>query len=174
MSATPTRSRPGAFAVASLCGWLYLALLGSFVTWTAVSVTLLGWRPVVVTSGSMTPSIHVGDVLLVEAPPDDVAPGAVIVFRDAQRRADLTAHRVVGGDASSGYRTKGDANTGADAGTVPAAEVVGVGRLVIPALGLPAVWAREHRFGPVFGFCMLTVAALACALRPSVERGATA
>jgi signal peptidase I len=112
--------------------------------WAAAPVVLLGWNPVVVTSGSMSPRIQTGDVVIVE--PGDgtgLRPGAVILY-DAGANG-LVTHRIVGIDPEGGYLTQGDANLVADAAAVRPEQVVGAGRLLVPKVGLPSVWLDEGR-----------------------------
>jgi signal peptidase I len=108
-----------------------------------VAILVPGWRPVTIVSGSMEPSIARGDVLLVTEPPEDLlGPGTVVVFEDPARDG-LVTHRVVRVDENGNYVTKGDANEGADSTPVPPDQVVGVGRVLVPLAGYPAVWAGE-------------------------------
>jgi signal peptidase I len=131
-----------------------LCTLVALVGWLVVGV-LLGLSPVVVSSGSMSPLLRTGDVLLNGAPGTEVlGPGTVVTFdagASPQAMADdgaspsdarLVSHRVVA-SGPGGYTTRGDANHAADRQPVPHGAVVGVGRVLVPFVGLPAVWARQ-------------------------------
>jgi len=50
--------------VASLICWFYLSIVACLVVWVFVVRLLVGWTPMVVTSGSMQPSINPGDIVL--------------------------------------------------------------------------------------------------------------
>src|SRR5437867_6489971 len=69
-----------------------------------------GFRPVVVYSGSMEPTLPVGSLLALEpAPSASIRVGDVITFRDPYDRDRLVTHRVVGIAKRRGvrvYRTR--------------------------------------------------------------------
>jgi signal peptidase len=103
-----------------------------------VASWLAGWHLQVVESGSMTPGIPVGSIV-VAAPvdPADVEVGNVVVFEDPESKRQVT-HRVVTVlHQKDGlyFETKGDANRRADRAPVPAGNVRGVLRWHIPLLG---------------------------------------
>ena len=79
----------------------------------AVLPTLLGWGSFVVRSGSMEPSISVGDVALtrdIEAS-DKLPLGRVMVFENPARDdGELLIHRVVERRDDGLFTTAGDAN----------------------------------------------------------------
>jgi signal peptidase len=92
-----------------------------------------------VVSGSMEPTIHVGDVVLVtDTQAATIEVDDVIVF-DRDRSDDVrTTHRVVDvveRDDGLFFRTKGDANEDPDAALVPASALVGVVLVSIPYVG---------------------------------------
>ncbi len=142
---TVPAERSGSFAEARF----YFGLAGLFISLTVVWLTLwailpavgLGWSSVVITSGSMTPSVAAGDVI-VAAPHDGhgLGPGTVVVFRDAGRPG-LVTHRIVAVNEEGTYQTKGDANRIGDSTPLTPQQVVGVGRIMVPLVGLPALWA---------------------------------
>jgi signal peptidase len=82
----------------------------------------------VVLSGSMAPTIGVGDVILVDSvDPAAIDEGDIVTFRteDAQRP---TTHRVIGIDNQDGqpsFQTKGDANEDADPARINAGAIEG-------------------------------------------------
>ena len=126
-----------------LASWVYLAISVFLVTWILLSVLLVGLRPIVVSSGSMSPGLRPGDVLLVADPTDLVAPGTIITFEDPDSTESIT-HRVVE-ITEAGYVTRGDANPSVDAAAVSPEEVTGIGRLWwFPSPGyLPCGCLRE-------------------------------
>lgn len=131
-------------------------LLCTLGAWAIVVPALTGLEAVAVTSGSMHPSIEVGDVVLLDtgAPP---APGRIATFRHPRAPDELVTHRLDGVQDGS-WRTRGDANGSADPWLVGNEDLVGVGRLAVPLVGLPAVWARTGRID------LLVLAALAVGL----------
>lgn len=120
----------------------------------------------VVLSGSMSPTIHAGDVVVArhvetaEIEAGDVAEetsagsqtgvqsGDVIVFeRESGAHPDRTTHRVVNvvhRDGGVFFRTKGDANENADAKLVPADDVLGRVWFHVPYVGRLLLFARSR------------------------------
>src|SRR5882672_7007676 len=81
-----------------------------------------GYKPVVVYSGSMTPTIAVGG-LAVDRPihAKDVRVGDVITFTDPYEQSRMVTHRVIAIIPTAhglAYRTKGDANPSRDPWTI--------------------------------------------------------
>ena len=136
-----------------LASWVYIAIAGFLAIWVGLAMLLVGLRPVVVTSGSMSPALRPGDVVLVADHVDEVALGSIVTFDVGQ---GSVTHRVVE-LTDAGYRTKGDSNPAVDASTVSSAEVTGVGRLVVPFVGLPAMWLRVGNWGSFLLWAMVTV-----------------
>ena len=102
----------------------------------------------VVVSGSMAPSLHTGDLVVVEPDrPDAYRPGDVITFREAAR--GRITHRVVARTPSGDYVTRGDANRVADTDPVPPTAVEGRVRWVVPQAGRPLLWADQGAGGLV-------------------------
>lgn len=113
--------------------WLALAAL--------VPTLLWGWQPLVITSGSMGPLVRPGDIVLAVGADHPVGAGTVITYEDPIRPGVLTTHRIVEVDPDGNYRTRGDANSALDSTPVPPDRVVGRGRLLVPMIGLPLLWA---------------------------------
>ncbi len=105
---------------------LSIALLGSF---------LLGVRFLAVSSGSMTPSINVGDVVVsIPVSPSELKTGDVIVFSGG---SSLIVHRIVEPSGNNCFVTKGDANDSPDPLWACGSSIVGKVVAVIPLIGLP-------------------------------------
>lgn len=89
----------------------------------------IGYKPLIVLSGSMEPTILTGDLILVkEADAEDIAQNDIIAFRNDANTETVVTHRVTevlteNGEVS--FLTKGDANTGADASQVKAENLEG-------------------------------------------------
>lgn len=95
---------------------------------------LLGFEVYNVISGSMTPAIPQGSMLLVKpAPGEEIQPGDVIAF---ERDGTVVAHRVTSIQRDERtFTTKGDANSQEDFLPVPFEELVGRVERHIPVLG---------------------------------------
>lgn len=125
---------------------------------------LRGTTPMVVMSGSMVPRLPVGGLVFVK--PTDVskvAVGDIIAFSEpklsGQAAPTLTTHRVVAvsnGPNGLAFKTKGDANSTADAQLVPAASVVGIAGAAVPYLGYVAAFVR----GPAGFIALILIPAL--------------
>lgn len=136
--ATALRRGGGLGALVILCvgtGLLATGVLGA---------AALRSAPVVITSGSMTPSLRPGDILLAGRPAGArLDAGTVVVFRSGAR---LVTHRVVARRPDGAYTTRGDANRTPDPEPVRPDQIVGVARLRVPLVGVPLLWWRhgEH------------------------------
>ncbi len=105
-----------------LCIIVYVCIIG----FLAIAAPLaLGYHPVVVLSGSMEPTYHVGSVIYYKAAPfEQINVGDPITFVGAEGGAMVT-HRVVEKDETArAFGTEGDANDGRDPGMVPYSNVV--------------------------------------------------
>lgn len=108
---------------------------------------LLGYQPVVVTSGSMEPSIRTADVVIASATDGkDLQIGTVINFDVGN---SPTLHRIVE-VTDQGYRTSGDANRVGDSTVVTPDVVSGVGTVVVPFVGYPSLWLSDGEWLPLF------------------------
>lgn len=143
------------------CRWIILTPVTALVAFgvmllalTAVSESerprLFGLEMFVVTSGSMTPNIDPGDVVMVDT--DDSTPrvGDVITFQPSEDPSLFITHRVVGVNhtptRSVEYVTKGDANPSIDLRPVEATQVVGPVDAVLPLIGRLVLGMRDPRF----------------------------
>jgi signal peptidase I len=104
--------------------------------------TAFGHPVMTVLSGSMTPVIRTGD-LIIDNPvtPEQASslqPGQIISVREAPGSRSIITHRIVGVKLAHGivsYVTKGDANNAPDKALRPASDVVGVFRFAVPRGG---------------------------------------
>ena len=97
-----------------------------------------------VESGSMEPTIHIGDLILAERPPRPLHEGDVIIF---SRGGRLVVHRIIAVIQQDGitlYRTKGDHNLLPDPAPVGESQVHGLVVIRIPLAGyLPLLFMRQ-------------------------------
>ena len=130
--------RLGGGAAVGIVVGLALALIGPLV---------VGGRTLAVLSGSMEPTLHVGDLVLEKKlPATQIHPGDVVTFRSPDDGAKLITHRVrrvVVTDGTVRVTSKGDANISVERWTMPADGSVGraVGR--VPRVGYLLVWTRS-------------------------------
>jgi signal peptidase len=131
----------------SLAGWIVTTVVAVAIIWFAVG--LFPVHPTTVISGSMRPTLDVGDVVIVvKAPADTIKPGDIIQFREAE--GVTTVHRVVQIQEIEGERvfiTQGDANSEPDANPVIPENVVGKAVFDIPKIGWAAIAVKEFFMG---------------------------
>ncbi len=153
----------------------YLSAVGSLLFWSHAP-QVVGWQPRVVLSGSMLPSVRPGDVALIGAASAGKAtlpPGRVVLVRDPGRSSGYYLHRVVRYDDQGRIVTRGDANASEDWPAVEGPRVAGQLRLVVPVVGLPLLWWRDHAWGALAAGAVGTWTALVLALgllRPASGR----
>ena len=139
---------------------LLVGLLG-LAAWGALPA-IIGWYPTTVSSGSMMPRLHVGDVAVSRPLGSQVPPlTSVLLFHDPDQPGHLRMHRFVRLDDAGLLVTRGDANPSDDSTPVALGAVVGIGTLRVPWIALPIVWLREGRWvdlGLVAGALALALA----------------
>jgi signal peptidase I len=126
-----------------------------FVTWTvsafvlavllsAALPLLLGDTSMVVRSGSMTPTIRTGDVVVVQpVAPTEAAVGDIVTFKDPDGSGRLLVHRVRAISRSGDevqVITQGDANTTQEHWKVPLDGTIGTVVYRVPVLGFAVGW----------------------------------
>jgi signal peptidase I len=122
----------------TLLRWTLLGLaLG--LAFAVVAPRAIGWSSLTVVSGSMSPTIATGDVVLARPiTPADARPGDVVTYNDSQRHGQLVTHRVMRvhpAGAAVEFVTKGDANTATESWAVPANGTIGRVEVRIPSIG---------------------------------------
>ena len=123
--------------------WIGLGLLFGTL-FAAVAPQLLGYRSFTVRSGSMTPAIETGDVVVTKPiSPLAARVGDIVTFVDPEGTGKLFSHRVqsvrpVGDEVA--FVTRGDANTSTEHWRVPAAGSIGRVAYRIPKIGYALSW----------------------------------
>jgi len=100
----------------------------------------------VVSSGSMIPTLNVGDIIIVRGTdPSTITVGTIIIFHSPYDYQTAIVHRVIAIDDEGGqifFQTKGDNNGVADGWKVPGANLIGVYVTKIPYVGLLSLELR--------------------------------
>lgn len=136
---------------------MYLTLVFTLGAWVLVPTVVLGWQPITIISGSMAPAVQPGHVVVVEPfSGQELGPGTVVTYRDGTQDR-LVTHRIAAVDEDGTITTKGDANAVDDPVPLTPDRIVGVGRLVVPAAGLPSLWAYQGRTDLLAVVAVLTV-----------------
>ena len=116
---------------------------GYVLAFTLISFSILSFqgsvKARVVLTGSMAPTINPGDVILT-TPPTNIAPKVGSIVAYVGRRFDGTAvgvfsHRIIGGNAQTGFIVKGDNNPDPDIQKPKIPDITGVVIFVIPLIG---------------------------------------
>lgn len=114
----------------------------------SVMPNIAGKFPLMVQSGSMSPTIEVGDLIIVQAPEKGQTFGVddVVTFWDGAPGGPLVTHRIVeittDDDGKTAYRTKGDANSAQDGTLIYDKDIVGTYVMRIPFLGDVAMFMQ--------------------------------
>jgi hypothetical protein len=132
----PSRPIRAAFKLSGkVAAWSLIAFLLSF---SLLNVSGLIKSQIVLT-GSMSPAINPGD-MVISTTPDKKAPqiGDVVVYAgkkfDGSKVASF-AHRIIDGNATTGFTVKGDNNPDPDTQKPVLSEIEGVVLLTIPFVG---------------------------------------
>jgi signal peptidase I len=140
-----------------------LWLLGGLLFGICMSVTLpffFGIKSLTVLSGSMEPTVHVGDIVVVrQISPLDARIGDIVTFRDATDPSRLITHRVrrielKGNNVA--FETKGDANTSVEHWRVARDGTIGLVLYRVPRLG----YVLFYIHGPLGRFLLVVLPAL--------------
>jgi len=122
-------------------------VLLSIVLLAVLGGAMLGLQAAVVRSGSMTPTIAQGSVVVSESVPvSSLRPGDVVT-RPAEGAAEPVTHRLVSATRQGDtylMQTRGDANESGETWTVPADSTLPRIRWVVPSIGDGIALLRSH------------------------------
>ena len=131
----PTPIKDAITLSSKVLAWVFVAFLLSFSLLNISGVI----KSQIVLTASMSPTINPGD-MVVSTSPERLSPkvGDVVVY--SGKRFDGTkvasfAHRIIAGDATSGFTVKGDNNPDPDTQKPVLSEIEGVVLLTIPFVG---------------------------------------
>ena len=167
-----------------IVGAVGIALCVVFVPLLLINVTLivksytspdkvpdfLGYKPFIVLSGSMEPSIMTGDMVFVkETDPDSLKVGDVIAYKSGSA---VVTHRIVEVKSENGetrYVTQGDANNAADQSLVKPADVEGIYQRRVAGAGNLAMFMQTTTGMILFVVCPLVLFVLWDVIRRQLE-----
>jgi signal peptidase len=105
-----------------------------------------GWKALSVQTGSMTPAIPKGSLVIIHnVPLGSIKVGQVVTYREPSKPSVTITHRVIRKSEKGNipmFTTKGDANKVADA-TIPGGSIVGVVQLHAAGLGKVIDWLHK-------------------------------
>ncbi|MCD4962532.1 signal peptidase I [Enterococcus casseliflavus] len=146
----------------SLCGTLVVAAVLLLAVLNFLSKPegdgLFGYKGYTVISGSMEPTLRVGDYVVVQAEDfDQLAVGEIITF---ENEGTMVTHRIIS-ITDEGIQTRGDHNTVNDMKQVTEDKYVGRLALHIPYLGHLMIWMQNPLiFAVVLGLIAVRIAFL--------------
>jgi len=125
----------------SMKGWMAISVFMVLTVWA--STGLLGFFPTIIASGSMRPTMDVGDIaIVISTDPSEIQVGDVIQY---WHETEMILHRVHNIHETGGQRlfvTKGDANTAPDLDPVFSTQIQGKLVFNIPKLGWISIYAK--------------------------------
>ncbi|MEX5303723.1 signal peptidase I [Kocuria sabuli] len=186
---SPTAAPSPTPVMGALWGWfrlltgtaaqVYLVLMATLAV-IAVLPVAFGWHSTVILTGSMEPHITAGDVITLSTLPggQPVPLGHVVQFTSpAQAQSDgverLILHRVVTDNEDGTYTTAGDANADVDSTPLTREQITGQARLLVPFIGLPALWLGTGQHLRLGLWAAATIAALLATLTVLVPQTRT-
>jgi signal peptidase len=153
------RTRRAVTTIAALAAWCTFGVSVVFATFVA-ALAPLGLHSFGILSGSMEPTLDVGDLVVDRrVQPLDVHPGDIVTFRDPDDDTRLLTHRVVQYRVSGSKAyvvTKGDANHGVERWSIPLSGGLGRVEFRIPKLG----YAVMRMGGPLGRLLLIAIPAL--------------
>ncbi len=157
---TPSLSGPGVSWRKAAAAMIVVAAVAGGGVYLA-SKGVMFWRPYVIVTGSMEPTLMRGDMVILEkVEPGEIRVGDIITF--IHQGVPVT-HRVVEVHADGSLQTKGDANSAPDPYTVRPDQVVGRVYAKIPKLGWLVIalnWNPTVRLAAIIGITALLAALL--------------
>jgi signal peptidase len=144
---------PSLSTIRTMVRLVCLTVVGGLLVWAFLPYAA-GWHTTLVISGSMTPAIRTGDLVVIAPVTPEFArtaavAGAVIQVDNPVRPGELLLHRAQRRDSDGSIITKGDANAVPDRVPVSPAHVRGIARLRVPYAGLPILWLHNWRTSQV-------------------------
>ena len=139
---------------------LSILLFALAVGFIALIAPVGGNKSLIVRSGSMQPTIAVGD-LITAKPQQEYKVGDIVAFKDPLKSSVIVTHRIIGQEVQNGkiyFKTKGDGNENADFTPVSKENVIGRADISIKGVGKLLAFTKTNTgFGAVVIFPALLV-----------------
>ncbi|BEP18297.1 hypothetical protein PYJP_16490 [Pyrofollis japonicus] len=133
----------------------------TFVALSLLIVLSKGYWPLIILSGSMKPSIDVGDIVVVK-PVSRINIGSIVAYKASNR---IVVHRVINISIDK-LITKGDANNAPDP-PISRSQVLGVVNVKIPLIGKPLIVLARLLGGNIFSAQLFLVLMIIVAIMAS-------
>jgi signal peptidase len=122
--------------------WIIVAIISVMLIF--FSFGLFGVKPTVIYSGSMQPSMEVGDIAIVsDVPVDSIKEGDIIQYRTETAFVIHRVHRIYEEEGSKLFITKGDANSDPDDTPILPDQITGKVIFNLPKLGWLPIFFRS-------------------------------
>lgn len=106
--------------------------------------TIFGYKALVISSGSMEPTLNIGDIVIIkETKQEQISKGNIITFRKDGYNITHRINDIIEKDGEKYYQTKGDKNTTNDADLVKYEEIEGVYVFKIDKIGSIITYAQN-------------------------------
>ncbi len=141
-----------AYILVSLLAVYSTIIVVQKVLWRDKTPNIFGYKHFIVLSGSMSPTIDAGDIIIVKDT-DNIELNDIVSFR---LNNSVVTHRIVDSLEDDGvvkYITKGDANSGKDSLILDKSDIEGVYCFRIPKLGNVILFLKKPIV--IFGFLVL-------------------
>ena len=120
--------------------------------------SFLGIKTYVIVSGSMEPTIHIGDVVVAKNVKDnELQVGDIICFRHGQTVITHRISEVIEENNEIEYKTKGDNNNVEDEKYISEINIEGTVKATIPKVGKASSYIREHMIIIIAIFAILII-----------------
>lgn len=129
-----------------LVAFTALLVFGALAVMVVLPMVVPGYMSVSIRSESMMPTLQVGDVVIAADHDGAEISAKTVVIYEEPRKHDLVTHRVVSATAEGSYITKGDGSGLDDRAPIPAANIRGEARWIVPYVGQPRVWIAQSRW----------------------------
>lgn len=117
--------------------------------------SFLGYKTFVIVSGSMVPSLNVGDVVIIkDVAESEIQKDDIISFREGNSIITHRVNDIIITDSEKEYQTKGDANNTEDSNLVKFKDIEGEYFGKIPKVG-NAILFIQNKFGILIIFGIL-------------------
>ena len=140
--------------------WLVMLSVGSALLVALVIPRLAGATPYVIETGSMTPKMPPGTLVVVKpVPVDDIATGDVVTYQIKSGDPTVVTHRVIqqGVDMTGEprWRTQGDANNAPDENWVLPVQIKGERWYYVPYLGYATTFVTQQQRSVLMGIVVI-------------------
>ncbi|RLG74764.1 MAG: signal peptidase I [Thermoprotei archaeon] len=109
-----------------------------------ITTGILGLRPLTIVSGSMQPTLNVGDIVFIaKTPISELSEGDIIAYLGEQGVIVHRIHEIIKHESKNFILTKGDANKEPDAVPVDEKSIIGKVVLTVPKIGMLQLYIRD-------------------------------